>query len=444
MKHPSTLYKKLVRGVLLLAFIAVALILGNRLGILSHSVKNAGLVILLFVCNMALALGARHAIERAVWPESWKRGGAAGLLVLCFAALLFADSDITDLIIGEKGDPVDEATAQLAAAATWVGAYVVAWKPFLRRKENRYISACVSLTLGCIAVALFFVSLYSNALLGVVGWKVEFVRFALASVAFASSISAFIVQWDTREVRRRKEEVERLVADRVEIRYFDPADDLDEAERFAPVGVRLEPGNENTFEAWTAGRDAMCEALVRATHFYGAYYQGRLAGFLLAERKGERRPYQISRYTFFHWLYKRIHRELHGSEAVWFEEAKSEVVSSVTPVPTAEILLFATDPELMGRGIGTKLLQTFESDYKGERVVAAVDGATDTAFFDRHGYVEAGSKTVSEALRPGDTEIRCRVFMKAIPAPDETGESPEKKAKDAERLLGEMRLRFRH
>lgn len=37
----------------------------------------------------------------------------------------------------------------------------------------------------------------------------------------------------------------------------------------------------------------MCEALVRATHFYGAYYQGRLAGFLLAERKGERRPYQI-------------------------------------------------------------------------------------------------------------------------------------------------------
>ncbi len=189
MKHPSTLYKKLVRGVLLLTFIAVALILGNRLGILSHSVKNAGLVILLFVCNMALALGARHAIERAVWPESWKRGGAAGLLVLCFAALLFADSDITDLIIGEKGDPVDEATAQLAAAATWVGAYVVAWKPFLRRKENRYISACVSLTLGCIAFALFFVSLYSNALLGVVGWKVEFVRFALASVAFASSIS---------------------------------------------------------------------------------------------------------------------------------------------------------------------------------------------------------------------------------------------------------------
>lgn len=412
MKHPSTLYKKLVRGVLLLAFIAVALILGNRLGILSHSVKNAGLVILLFVCNMALALGARHAIERAVWPESWKRGGAAGLLVLCFAVLLFADSDITDLIIGEKGDPVDEATAQLAAAATWVGAYVVAWKPFLRRKENRYISACVSLTLGCIA--------------------------------FASSISAFIVQWDTREVRRRKEEVERLVADRVEIRYFDPADDLDEAERFAPVGVRLEPGNENAFQAWIAGRDAMCEALVRATHFYGAYYQGRLAGFLLAERKGERRPYQISRYTFFHWLYQRIHRELHGSEAVWFEEAKSEVVSSVTPVPTAEILLFATDPELMGRGIGTKLLQTFESDYKGERVVAAVDGATDTAFFDRHGYVEAGSKTVSEALRPGDTEIRCRVFMKAIPAPDETGESPEKKAKDAERLLGEMRLRFRH
>ena len=148
--------------------------------------------------------------------------GGAGLLVLCFAALLFADSDITDLIIGEKGDPVDEATAQLAAAATWVGAYVVAWKPFLRRKENRYISACVSLTLGCIAFALFFVSLYSNALLGVVGWKVEFVRFALASVAFASSISAFIVQWDTREVRRRKEEVERLVADRVEIRYFDP------------------------------------------------------------------------------------------------------------------------------------------------------------------------------------------------------------------------------
>ena len=171
MKHPSTLYKKLVRGVLLLAFIAVALILGNRLGILSHSVKNAGLVILLFVCNMALALGARHAIERAVWPESWKRGGAAGLLVLCFAALLFADSDITDLIIGEKGDPVDEATAQLAAAATWVGSYVVAWKPFLRRKENRYISACVSLTLGCIAFALFFVSLYSNALLGVVGYQ---------------------------------------------------------------------------------------------------------------------------------------------------------------------------------------------------------------------------------------------------------------------------------
>ena len=77
MKHPSTLYKKLVRGVLLLTFIAVALILGNRLGILSHSVKNAGLVILLFVCNMALALGARHAIERAVWPESWKRGGRA-------------------------------------------------------------------------------------------------------------------------------------------------------------------------------------------------------------------------------------------------------------------------------------------------------------------------------------------------------------------------------
>ncbi|MBS6156690.1 MAG: hypothetical protein KH696_05770 [Sutterella sp.] len=75
MKHPSTLYKKLVRGVLLLALIAVALILGNRLGILSHSVKNAGLVILLFVCNMSLALGARHAIERAVWPESWKRGG---------------------------------------------------------------------------------------------------------------------------------------------------------------------------------------------------------------------------------------------------------------------------------------------------------------------------------------------------------------------------------
>ena len=413
--HPSKRFKSTAKVIGLCGIVAAFMLLLNKATVNSDTVRSFGQMGLLFVANMVMALLARYGIGHATWPSPAKRAAAAAGLVVFFMAILFVDYTISDLIAGDDGEPIQDAMATLVAAIVWVGAYAVSWKPFLQRKENRYIAAGVSLTLGLIAFTLYFRTLFSTALFGGVGWKTSFVQFSLACISVASAASAFMVQIDARNARRREDLSNSLKQSDVVLAEFEPSTDLEEAERIVSKSLLFETDVKSGWALWAYGRDVIYDAMARSTKLYAAYYQNELVGILFANEHGAQKKYERSRYSAFHRAFTLFESFVHvGSGYSSFDEIREELVASLDSLPDVEIVLFATDPELEGKGIGSKLLEAFESEFSGHTAYLAADNTLSTDFLEKRGFSLAAEKTFSEGFSDDDPDNTCCIFTKTI------------------------------
>jgi GNAT superfamily N-acetyltransferase len=412
--HPSRRFKRATAFVVLCGIISIVALMVNEATVNDQAVSVFGQMGLLFVANMLVALVARYAINQAVWPSVPKRVGAAIVLVFASAALLFADYMLADAIV-DSGDPLEDAVATLAAATVWIGAYIVSWKPFLQKAENRYIAAGISLALGAIAFFLYFRSLFARALFAGVGWKTEFVQYTLACIAFAAAASSFMVQKDASAAQKKREATSGLGQAEVEISAFDPSTDLEEAERFASKGMLFEEGMKSSIAAWAYGRDTVCEGIFGSTKMYAARYHGALVGLLFASEKGIRKPYARSRYALFHKAFALLEAIRGRADDVEsFNRARAALLESADAPCNVEILLFLTDPELKGKGVGSKLLDAFKRDFPNGTALLLADNTLPTSYFEKRGFSPVTGELFETGVETGDGEEQCQIFTKQI------------------------------
>lgn len=412
--HPSRRFKAVAKAVSCLGVLGSIGLLANKAIFNNTTLEFLCQIDLLFVSNMAVALVARYGMKQAVWPSIKKRTIAATILIIVSFVLLFVDFEISDRIVGDEGGSLGYAAASLITATVWILAYTASWKPFLKQAENRYISAGISLTLGTVAMGLYFTSLFAAALNSGIGWKTEFVRFALACISLATSISAFTLQWDSRAERRRKMLAAKIDADSISIHCFDPINDIESAERFVAAGLGFDSLSRNSLESWLHSRNAVLEAVANATHLYGAYHHNRLVGFLLADMHGREKQYARSRYSCLRFTKSTIDRIVQKADSSSsFDEAKHRAVTALETNYDAEILLLATDPELTERGIGCKLIEAFEADFAGKNVYLALDETISTDFFEHSGFA------IAKEYRTGidaESDVVCRLLVKQVAA----------------------------
>lgn len=369
-------------------------------------------LLLIFAGNMALALAARHSVNRTAGKSSRLRATAAIVLVLCSLLVLYVDFDAAFSIIGYLEEELADDIAMMLMACVWIAAFVTVWRPFLVRRENGFISACVSLALGGISMGLFFFSLIAQGVLGASDQQVQFIRFALSCVSLATAVSAFMNQWQARDRKRRLQRLEEEGAESVEVRAFDPREDLVSAERFATVGMHLDRYTRNGLESWAYGRNCMCGAIAGSTHFYGAYEGNRLVGFLLADMHGQRRPYGHSWFSACHRLLGAFIGMVDADAA--YDAANRRLRAALDPAPDAELVFFAADPELVGKGIGTRLLQAFEGDFAGRRVFLYADDACTYQFYEHRGFTRAGLEHIEGEAPGGHVSMDCMVYVKQL------------------------------
>ncbi|CAM2804849.1 GNAT family N-acetyltransferase [Actinomyces slackii] len=414
--HPSRRFKALARAVAVVGALSALALLINALTLASPLVEMLAETALLFVGNMVVALPGRQFMRGLVVHTEARRTVATSAFVVVAVAVLLADYLMVSVITNGTTSPLATVVTTIIAAGVWLTAYAVAWKPFLEQPENRYVTALVSLLLVCVSTGLLFGSMVLAAVVESTGRVVEFARFSLACVSFASAASSFSVQWDSRASGLQRQQQESLGGRTVAVREFRPGADLADAEALASAGLRLDRFSRNALESWAYGRDVLCEAIARSTHLYGAYHAGRLVGFALADRHGGTRPYARSRFALYHRAFTLLERVFQrGGGDDRYLAMREHLVSRLDPAPDAEIILLVTEPEVTGKGIGSRLLDAVESDLAGQRVFLYTDEADNHEFFANRGYRLAARETLIEEDADGETDTVCVVLVRTLP-----------------------------
>ena len=412
-RQPTKRFKRIAETGVSLGALAIIALAVNPLVFQSSVLENVAQLVLLFLANLVLSLPARQLMKRSGSKPEANRIAGAIIFVSLAIVLLFVDNTLIGIITDDASSPLASAVATILTAAVWLAAFVSAWKPFLQNPRNRFISSAVSLGLVCIASTLYFGSLLISAVGDNAGQFVDFIRFALACISLSSAISAFIIQWDIRMEKVRQEKAESIGTADIQIRPFNPKENLVEAEALVSSSITLEEFADHSLESWAYARDFLCQILARSTNLYGAYVEDELVGLALVEIRGASKPYARSRYALFHWGFCKWERIMGRDDENARDAAlRADLLSELDPTPDAELLLIATSPLMKGKGAGSKLLDSVGADLAGRSLFLYADDSTDCAFFEARGFREVAQRTMVEESPEGTSEVSYRIYVK--------------------------------
>ena len=154
----------------------------------------------------------------------------------------------------------------------------------------------------------------------------------------------------------------------------------------------------------------------RATQIFAAYVNGKFAGVLLAEIKGEKRKQQSAMGKLYVGLVGMIQRRLFKGGAGLYEETTQKQLAHYlkSHTPDGEILFLAADPDCKTKGIGTALLHALEAREKGKTFYLYTDDACTYQFYERRGFERAEEKKIVLEMPKGKVPLRCFLYSKKL------------------------------
>ena len=192
--------------------------------------------------------------------------------------------------------------------------------------------------------------------------------------------------------------------------------DFKTAIRFARAGMHFEWYTQNPLLLFLYGRYFWCLEFARATQAIAAYRGGTLAGVLLAEVRGEKKPYR----RWWRRLYVRLFEAAQGllfrGGGDVYARANREMFSCYREAhaPDGEITFLAADPALEGRGVGTLLLAELSRREAGREFFLYTDDGCTYAFYEHRGFERAGEKHIVLRLNGKAVPLRCFLYRKRL------------------------------
>ena len=107
---------------------------------------------------------------------------------------------------------------------------------------------------------------------------------------------------------------------------------------------------------------------------------------------------------------------LFGNGASPYGEANEEMLAAFqkTHRTDGEMTFFAVDPERLGQGIGTVLLEALESELSGKTLFLYTDTGCTWQFYEHRGYERAQQRQIVLDLHEKRVPLTCFLYGKTI------------------------------
>ena len=191
--------------------------------------------------------------------------------------------------------------------------------------------------------------------------------------------------------------------------------DYKKAIRYAIEGMQFNRYLNNKIFLNLYGRYFWYLELTNSTQIISAYIGDELVGVLLANINGERKyksfykSLYVKIFNFFqNILYKEGVGIYNETNREMFEKYKNN------NKPNGEIKFFAVNPNIKGKGIGSKILEEFERREKGKQIFLFTDEGCSYQFYEHRGFERVGEKDILLDLNDRKVNFKCFLYRKNI------------------------------
>ncbi|TLG72514.1 GNAT family N-acetyltransferase [Culicoidibacter larvae] len=192
--------------------------------------------------------------------------------------------------------------------------------------------------------------------------------------------------------------------------------DYNQARLYAIDGMNLDRYAEKDYELYFYSKYFIYLELLRATQILGAYMDGKLVGVLLAEMRNENKKVKSLWYRIYIWFIKFTMNIFYKSSANIYEQVNNEMLSRYKSGnnPDGELIFFAVNPEIMGKGIGTLLLNELEKREKGKSIYLYTDSGCTYQFYDYKGFKREDEQNIIMNNHGKVINLTCFLYSKKL------------------------------
>lgn len=187
--------------------------------------------------------------------------------------------------------------------------------------------------------------------------------------------------------------------------------------QYAIKGMHFNLYLKNKFFLYAYGKYFWCLEYTNASQIIAAYEDERLSGVLLAEMKGETKPYKSFGKKLYIKFIDFIQKVFFKGGVMPYEEANKEMVKAYSEryTPDGEIRFLAADPDAKVKGVGTMLLNELARRENGKEIYLFTDDQCTYQFYEHRGFERVGEKDIVLAL-DGKINLKCLLYRKILKA----------------------------
>lgn len=152
-----------------------------------------------------------------------------------------------------------------------------------------------------------------------------------------------------------------------------------------------------------------------ATQIIVVYEGDRLLGVLLADMKGEKKPYKSFRKKLYIKFIDFIQKLFFKGGVMPYEEANKEMFRAYSEryTPDGEIRFLAADPDTKVKGVGTMLLNELARRENGKELYLFTDDQCTYQFYEHRGFEKIGEKDIVLEL-DNTINLKCLLYHKKL------------------------------
>lgn len=191
---------------------------------------------------------------------------------------------------------------------------------------------------------------------------------------------------------------------------------FNQARKFAIEGMNLSWYTTNSIELYFYSMYFWYEGISKATRALGAYQNDRLVGVLLADMKDEPKIYSSLWSKLFLKLASFINDIGYESRSSEYDKVNQEMLKTFkkTNRPDGELNFFAVNPNITGRGIGTKLLNELEKLESGKTIYLYSDSGSTYQFYQHRGFTQEEGRKITLDIKDKSVPLTCFLFSKEL------------------------------
>ena len=184
---------------------------------------------------------------------------------------------------------------------------------------------------------------------------------------------------------------------------------------YAISGMHFEEYLTNKLMLNIYGRYFWYLEYINATQVIAAYEDKKLLGVLVADIKGEEKPYKSVGKGLYVKLIDIIQNLFFSGGVMPYNEANRKMLDQYTKryAPDGELRFLASDPKSKIKGIGTFLLNELVRREAGKEIYLFTDTNCTYQFYERRGFERAGEKEIVLELSD-DINLKCLLYRKKL------------------------------